>query len=307
MTNRIMNIRHTGIVVSDIDRSIDFYTKLLGFSIKKDMVESGEYIDNFSDLKDAKVRTVKMSLDSGDMVELLCYESHPEQPDMSRPITRIGCSHIALTVDDLDILDTTDLDHKNIKNYSIDLTKQDQIDKFIAFIDKNETSGINILINAAGVTFPNDLFNYSDKDWDLTYKVNLLAPFKLAKGLSKNMRDASIVNITSLNAELAFPNNPAYVATKHGLKGLTKSLALELGNKNVRVNNIGPGYMKTAMTSKSWSDPKIYEERKKKTFLGRWGTPSDLVGAVVFLASDASSYITGQDLYIDGGWTSKGL
>jgi len=207
----------------------------------------------------------------------------------------------------LDILDTTDLDHKNIKNYSIDLTKQDQIDKFIAFIDKNETSGINILINAAGVTFPNDLFNYSDKDWDLTYKVNLLAPFKLAKGLSKNMRDASIINITSLNAELAFPNNPAYVATKHGLKGLTKSLALELGNKNVRVNNIGPGYMKTAMTSKSWSDPKIYEERKKKTFLGRWGTPSDLVGAVVFLASDASSYITGQDLYIDGGWTSKGL
>jgi len=102
LTNRIMNIRHTGIVVSDIDRSIDFYTKLLGFSIKKDMVESGEYIDNFSDLKDAKVRTVKMSLDSGDMVELLCYESHPEQPDMSRPITRIGCSHIALTVDDLD-------------------------------------------------------------------------------------------------------------------------------------------------------------------------------------------------------------
>lgn len=96
------NIRHTGIVVSDAERSIEFYTGLLGFEIKKDMLESGDYIDNFSALEGAVVRTVKMTLGNGDMVELLCYQTHPEVPDMDRPITRIGCSHIAMTVDNLD-------------------------------------------------------------------------------------------------------------------------------------------------------------------------------------------------------------
>lgn len=96
------NIRHTGIVVSDAERSIEFYTGLLGFEIKKDMLESGDYIDNFSALEGAVVRTVKMTLSNGDMVELLCYQTHPEVPDMDRPITRIGCSHIAMTVDNLD-------------------------------------------------------------------------------------------------------------------------------------------------------------------------------------------------------------
>ena len=98
----MINIRHTGIVVSDVDASIRFYCDLLGFKIKKDMLESGEYIDNFSVLKNAQVRTVKMSLENGDMVELLCYKSHPEKPDFSRQITMIGCSHIALTVENLD-------------------------------------------------------------------------------------------------------------------------------------------------------------------------------------------------------------
>ena len=98
----MLNIRHTGIVVSDAERSIDFYTNLLGFEIKKDMMESGDYIDNFSALKDARVRTVKMTLENQDMVELLWYESHREKPDMERPITRIGCSHIAMTVENLD-------------------------------------------------------------------------------------------------------------------------------------------------------------------------------------------------------------
>ena len=96
------NIRHTGIVVTDAERSIEFYTGLLGFEIKKDMLESGDYIDNFSALEGAVVRTVKMTLGNGDMVELLCYQTHPEVPDMDRPITRIGCSHIAMTVDNLD-------------------------------------------------------------------------------------------------------------------------------------------------------------------------------------------------------------
>ena len=197
--------------------------------------------------------------------------------------------------------------NKNIENYSLDLRDKNQIDEFVNHINKKHRYGINVLVNCAGVTFTNEFFDYSDKDWDTTYEINLLAPYLLTKGLSKNMKNGSVINITSLNAELAFPNNPAYVATKHGLKGLTKSLALELGKKKNRVNNVGPGYIKTEMTKKSWSNTKIHNERKKKTFLNRWGTPTDVAGTVLFLASDASSYITGQDIYVDGGWTAKGL
>jgi lactoylglutathione lyase len=98
----VKEIRHTGIVVSDIDKSIHFYGDLLGFKVCKDMIESGDYIDNFSCLAGVKVRTVKMSLGNKDMIELLYYKSHPESPDYFRKITQIGCSHVALTVDDLD-------------------------------------------------------------------------------------------------------------------------------------------------------------------------------------------------------------
>ena len=207
----------------------------------------------------------------------------------------------------LDLESNAEWPNSNIENFSIDLRDENQINNFAEQVSLKHPRGADILVNCAGVTFTNVFFNYSNEDWDMTYKVNLLAPYLLSRSLAKNMLGGSIINITSLNAELAFPNNPAYVTTKHGLKGLTKTLALELGRKNIRVNNVGPGYIKTEMTKKSWSNDTIHEERKKKTFLNRWGTPTDIAGTVLFLASDASSYITGQDIYVDGGWTAKGL
>ena len=122
-----------------------------------------------------------------------------------------------------------------------------------------------------------------------------------------NSRPGSIINITSLNSELAFPDNPAYVTFKGALKQMTKSFALDLGKHGIRCNNIGPGYIRTNMTKQSWSDPIRRKQREDKTALGRWGKPSDLCGVVIFLASDASGYITGQDIYVDGGWMIKGL
>jgi len=107
---KIKKVRHTGIVVSDIEKSIRFYTELLGLKIEKDMLESGAYIDNFSDLVGAEVRTVKMSLESGDMVELLHYKSPRSIFNTIGPINTVGCSHIALTVDNLDEVYNTFLD-----------------------------------------------------------------------------------------------------------------------------------------------------------------------------------------------------
>ena len=166
---------------------------------------------------------------------------------------------------------------------------------------------IDGLVNCAGVTHGNDIFDYTDDDWDDTYEVNLKAPYELSRKVAKHMKKTggSIVNITSLNSELGFPNNPAYIATKGGLKQLTKSLAVDLGKYNIRVNNVGPGYIKTNMTKQGWKNNR--KEIEDKTILGRWGEPKDLVGTIVFLLSSASDYITGQDIYVDGGYLTKGL
>jgi len=169
---------------------------------------------------------------------------------------------------------------------------------------------VDILVNNAGVTFSGELFEYRSSDWDKTYEVNLKAPFELTKEVSQIMKQnksGSIINITSLNAELAFPDNPAYVAFKGALKQLTKSLAIDLGQYGIRANNVGPGYFKTEMTIKSWNDINRKNKINDKTILKRWGMPEDLAGIIIYLSSDASSYVTGQDIYIDGGWLAKGL
>ena len=194
-------------------------------------------------------------------------------------------------------------------SFRCDLSEPQQIVELVDYV-VNQHQRIDVLVNAAGITRPHTGSEYPDESWRKTFEVNLDAPFQLSKRFSRLMKDqesGSIINITSLAAEMAFPNNPAYVATKGALRQLTKSLALELGPFGIRANNIGPGYIRTDMSQKSWNDPQLREDIARHTILGRWGYPDDLTGAVIFLASDASSYITGLDLYVDGGWLAKGL
>ena len=184
-----------------------------------------------------------------------------------------------------------------------DITSSSDLELMDSFFSK-----VDILVNCAGITRGGSISQYTDKDWEDTLNVNLTASFKIIRMLSEKMPSgSSIINVTSLNSEMAFPENPAYVASKGGLKMLTKSAALDLGKRGVRVNSLGPGYVKTAMTAKSWSDENMRKQRSDKTILGRWGTPEDLVGAAIFLSSSASCYVTGQDIYVDGGWLAKGL
>ena len=191
--------------------------------------------------------------------------------------------------------------------YNCDITDEHIVDSILKSIVKKH-GHIDILVNNAGITHSHDFLEYPEHLWDKTYMVNLKAPFRLMQKAAKSMgQGGSIINITSLNAELAFPDNPAYVAFKGALKQLTKSAALDLAKYGIRVNNVAPGYFKTDMTKGSWNDPDKRKEKSDRTMLGRWGEPSDLAGISIFLASDASSYITGQDIYVDGGWTAKGL
>jgi len=170
---------------------------------------------------------------------------------------------------------------------------------------------IDVLVNGAGVTYPEDKTQmYPTKRWNDTFSVNLTAAFHCSQSVLKFMvkkKQGSIINFTSINAEMAFPNNPAYVASKGGLKMLGKALAKDWGKFGIRVNSIGPGYMKTDMTRGSYNDPKRRKARTSRTLLGRWGEKQDIIGPCIFLASDASRYVTGQDIYVDGGWLSNGL
>jgi len=175
----------------------------------------------------------------------------------------------------------------------------------------NKHHKVDVLINNAGVTFTkkdNEL--YPKDQWDKTININLTAAFTCSQIVCEYMaknKKGSIINITSLNAELGFPNNPAYVASKGGLKMLGKAFARDWGIHGIRVNNLGPGYIKTDMTRKSYENEKTKKTREANIMLGRWGEPKDLIGLCIFLASDASEYITGQDIYVDGGWIANGL
>jgi NAD(P)-dependent dehydrogenase (short-subunit alcohol dehydrogenase family) len=167
---------------------------------------------------------------------------------------------------------------------------------------------IDAFVFAAGITLPAASGTQSTEAFAETLSVNLTAAYRTAMSVVARMKDSgSIVFVTSINSTLGFPGNPGYVAAKGGLRQLTKALALDLGPRGTRVNALAPGYIRTQMTAASYADPVQRNVRAARTMLGRWGEPSDLVGAAIFLVADASAYMTGQELVVDGGWTAKGL
>ena len=199
----------------------------------------------------------------------------------------------------------------SVKTFASNLANMSDIDNLINNVRQSYTK-IDILINCAGISYAVQKKNelYPEKKWLETINVNLTSAFNCSQSVIFYMiknKSGSIINITSINAEVGFPRNPAYVASKGGLKMLGKALAKDLGRYGIRVNNIGPGYMKTEMTIKSWNDTKKRKARTSRTLVGRWGNKEEIIAPCIFLASDASSYVTGQDIYVDGGWLTNGL
>ena len=198
----------------------------------------------------------------------------------------------------------------NLFHIKCDLTNKKKFDNECKNIF-NRHKKIDVLINNLGISLPGkNEQTYLEKYWDQTLKINLTVAFNCSQTVMKFMlkkKNGSIINITSINAELGFPNNPAYIASKGGLKMLGKSMAKDLGKYGIRVNNLGPGYFKTLMNQNSWKNLKTRKARTIRTMLDRWGENDELVGPCIFLASDASKYVTAQDLYVDGGWTANGL
>jgi NAD(P)-dependent dehydrogenase (short-subunit alcohol dehydrogenase family) len=169
---------------------------------------------------------------------------------------------------------------------------------------------LDVLINAAGISLPKSVGQQAMQDFERTVATNLTAVHHCCQTAASFMKisgGGSIVNVTSIGSVLGFPGNPSYVASKGALRMLTRALALDLAPDKIRVNNLAPGYIRTDMTQASFQDPVRHAERLQQMMIKRWGSPEDLAGAAIFLASSASSYVTGTDLFVDGGWTAKGM
>jgi len=245
-------------------------------------------------------------------ISIVTGASRGNGKSIAEALLRAGSTVILIDISKKELSKTVkEFQNENLKAFEFfcDITKKKERSELLKYI-KKDFGKLDILVNNAGITLSESSLTYSEISWEKTYDVNLKAPFFLSQECVKLMKKNNsgvIINITSINAELAFPNNPSYQASKAGLKQLTKSMALDFGKFGIRVNNIGPGYFKTSMTNKSWKNLKRRKIISDNTILNRWGVPKDLEGTIIFLSSDASSYITGQDIYIDGGWTAKGI
>ncbi len=165
--------------------------------------------------------------------------------------------------------------------------------------------GPDVLVNCAGLNRLARWQEFGRAQWDPMVELNLSVPFAMTRAAAPGMVDrghGKIVNVASLFSFLGGRMSPAYAATKHGIAGLTKAYADELGGDGVQVNAIAPGYVATALTAATRADPAAERAVRERTPAGRWGEPEDLMGAVVFLASRASDHVNGHVLTVDGGY-----
>lgn len=169
------------------------------------------------------------------------------------------------------------------------------------------TGPIDILINNAGIHRYGALLDLDFAKWQEVLNVNLTGAFLVAQAVAAGMvtrQRGKIINICSLMSEAGRPTTGNYMAAKGGLKMLTKAMTVEWAKHNIQANGIGPGYILSDMTQHLAAQPEFDTWVKSRTPAGRWGTPEDLIGAAVFLASPASDFVNGQILYVDGGWLS---
>ena len=190
--------------------------------------------------------------------------------------------------------------------YSFDVSDSNQIDQKISAIER-EVGPVDILVNNAGIQRRGPLETFEESVWREVIETNLTAVFLMSKRVVKGMidrRSGKIINICSLMSEISRPTIAPYTASKGGVKMLTKAMAVGWAKYNIQVNGIGPGFIVTEMNKALLEDREFDAMVRSRTPAGRWGEPSDLAGAAVFLASRASDYITGQIIYVEGGLLS---
>jgi gluconate 5-dehydrogenase len=190
---------------------------------------------------------------------------------------------------------------------AFDVTQGEEVRAAVAKIE-TEIGEIDILINNAGIQRRMPLEEFPEETWHEVIGTNLDSVFLVSQAVVRHMIPrgrGSIVNICSVQSELGRPGIAPYTASKGAVKMLTKGMAIDWGKHGIRVNGLGPGYFKTPLNAALVADEKFSTWLTTRTPLGRWGEVDELVGAAVFLASDAASFVTGHVLYVDGGVTAQ--
>jgi gluconate 5-dehydrogenase len=189
--------------------------------------------------------------------------------------------------------------------FSFDLDQSEGIPAFYAQVSE-AMGGVDVLVNNAGIQHRGRADRIELADLNRVLRVNLVAPYVLSQCFAReHIEDGtpgSIMMTASLMSEAARPTVSPYTASKGGIRQLVRALAVDWAEFGIRVNGIGPGYIHTDMNQPLIDDPEFSAWVIKRTPLGRWGTPADFEGIAVFLASDASRFVTGQIVYVDGGW-----
>ena len=189
--------------------------------------------------------------------------------------------------------------------FHIDVTDKTKVSKAVAQI-LDYFGRIDILVNNAGVNYRVPVLEFPEEEWDRIISTNLKGYFLTAQSVAPQMISngyGKIINMSSILGTVGLPNQVAYAASKGGVDQMTKVMALEWAKLGVRVNAVGPTYFETELVTQIREDPERFKFINERTPMGRWGYLPELEGIIIFLASPASDFITGQTIYIDGGWT----
>ena len=188
----------------------------------------------------------------------------------------------------------------------LDVTSSEALENVVSLIHQ-ESNRIDILVNAAGINLRTSAEDLTLDEWQKTIDINLTAPFHLSQLVADSMRENNwgrIINIASLQSLRAFDNSIPYGASKGGIMQLTRALAQAYSKDGVLVNAIAPGFFRTNLTESLFQDPGKLKTLADKTMMGRNGEEKDIFGISVFLCSDANSYVTGQTIFLDGGFSA---
>jgi 2-deoxy-D-gluconate 3-dehydrogenase len=217
----------------------------------------------------------------------------------------VGCSHVVLC-DRAYIGGTAALAEEQgaaTTSIELDLTRTQDVDAAVGALLRERD--VDVLVNAAGQIRRAPAEEHDDATWRAVLEVNLTSVFRLCRLVGSSMLargHGKIINVASMLSFQGGQHVASYTASKHGVVGITRALAAEWAARNVQVNALAPGYIETDVTAALRADPARSAEILARIPAGRWGTPGDLVGAAVFLASPASDYVTGHVLAVDGGW-----
>jgi NAD(P)-dependent dehydrogenase (short-subunit alcohol dehydrogenase family) len=196
---------------------------------------------------------------------------------------------------------------RRVLAFQVDVTRSEEVARLVRDID-SAWGGIDILVNNAGINLRGAATELPEADFDAVLAVNLKAPFLCARAFAPGMLERGwgrVINMGSILSVIALPGRAPYASAKAGLLNLTRVLALEWAASGVTVNALCPGPFATEMNRPLLDDPEKYKAFVAKIPMGRWGELHEIAGALVFLASNAASYVTGSALFVDGGWTAQ--